>query len=452
VKKSFWEEYLGLLALLRSCLSLGTLENKKDKGSKKEKRDNLNTQNQNIQNNQNHQDNQELLSAALEPLLMPQLKDWIQAVDALRRYISKKHLEIDLLEVNEFSFMVMQLVHILMRMDLQLSKIKSYYQNYTVCAKEFNEIEKESYLEFITATNVCQDMHQIILDSVKTLEALESLNGLSHKKVSKVFARAHSRIKEKITHLKQSIDLLNDVVLKKRPLYKLIDNEWLLSLYQLENIEVMRKIEAQGQETGIYCAYFYPAALYPSIDAHAGVSEKVSEKNLFFKDNHRKIIAQLKHKAQKIYDVDLRIIAFDLINQYEFLSKYMIFSVSKSLSIGYKVLYDYITQFISYIIQKEALSDYISDTDTNTNTENINTETVALHEILNAIFRAIESLRFIANTNNSFTRSLQDAAKLSKKQLCKDLEKTPKGQLFLNLHQRMSLQTKLDMKSRFRKN
>lgn len=336
--------------------------------------------------NQTNQD----LAFALEAT---QLQDWVQVIDLLHVWISKKQLEIDLLEVNDLTFNLIEVSGCLLQMDLCVSKNKRHYEIYALRAKDFNEVEKETHLELMSATIHCQEVHQTMLECLRRICEIP-IQDLKSKSISKVLKLLENQTQE----LGQAIRLLSDAVFKKGPLYRLFENDIFVALYEIEQSHIQ----------------LVPYGFTP------------------LKESTMSVIALLREKAQLIQDTELKGIAFGLINQYELLNKYMIFSASKALQTAFKIFYNNINRFIQDIINNSQIDEAI------------------LHQSLNSIFRAIESIRFIANKKDSFTKNLQDAAKLSKKQLYKSLEKTQKGQVFLNLHQRISPKEKFILKSRFK--
>lgn len=322
-----------------------------------------------------------------------QFKDWIQAIELLQLWVRKRQLEIDLLDVDDLTFDLIEVSAYFVQIDLCLSKNKRHYEMYKIRDKDFNEIEKETHLEFVSATMRCQEGHQTILECMRLICDIPIQN-LKVKQIAKVL-----RVLEKQTQdLTQAMQLLNDAVCKNGPLYQLFENDLFLALYEIEQSRIQ----------------LTPYSYSP------------------LKESNSSIILLLREQAQWIQDSELKMIAFGLINQYESLNKYMIFSASQALKTAFKTFYNNVDHFIKDIIEDSQIDESI------------------LHQRLNSIFRAIESIRFIANKKDSFTKNLQDAAKLTKKQLCKNLEKTQKGQTFLNLYQRMSVKEKLIMKSRFK--
>jgi hypothetical protein len=160
--------------------------------------------------------------------------------------------------------------------------------------------------------------------------------------------------------------------------------------------------------------------------------------NIYFKEPVNRAVSLLRGDIRKIKERELKVTANHFLFQYETLSKYLIFIFSDSLNEAFAIFYNQIKQLVDEILllEEEAIDAPV--------------ECSNLYPIFNDIFRSIESIRFVANKKNSFNKNLQEAARRSSKQLRKSLELTTLGKTFLNLHYRMNIKEKFNMRSRFK--
>lgn len=320
-------------------------------------------------------------------------QDWVKALELLHGEVRKKQVAVDALEIQDLTFDLIELSAYLINMDLCLSKNKKYYDTYKLREKSFNEIERQTQLEYMNASLHAQETHQTMRECIPLISGVP-INNLHIKYIAKTLQKLEIHTRD----LGKAIERLEDAVFKTGPLYQLFENDVFLALCEVEKSQIQ----------------LVPYGYTP------------------LKESTNNVIPILREHAQLIPDLELKGIALGLINQYESLNRYMIFFPSTVLKTAFKMFYNNVDQFIKDIL------------------ENPKIEEASLHQRLNSIFRAIESIRFIANKKDSFTKNLQDAAKSSKKQLFKHLEKTQTGQNFLNLYQRMSPKQKLMMRSRFK--
>lgn len=313
--------------------------------------------------------------------------DWVEMSEQLHPFIRKLQFDISQIPIHALNFDLLGASTYLLQIDLCLSKNRKYFDIYQKRADMVEESEKAAAMLY------CQEAYSI-MEQCWTLLKEGDFNCLTLpvKALSDL-----ARLFEKQTQeAGEVIQVLNNTVLKKGALYQVMDSDLFKALYSLE--------QAQGQ--------LKPYLFSP------------------MKESSVYTVSVLRKEAEAIKEEHLKKIAESLIKQYESLSKYMIFSSSEVLNKAFKTFYNEIENFVQEAVNPK--------------------EDIRFYTILSSIFREVESIRFITNKKDAFTKNLQEAAKVTSKQLRKSLESSDLGRNFLNVYHKMNAQEKLDMKSRFK--
>jgi hypothetical protein len=321
---------------------------------------------------------------SLEIASKTSLKDWQKMLDMLQPIIRSMRNDIDDLNINDLSFDILGAGTFLLQIDLLLIKIRQHYNNFDRRAKELNL----SIPQLEDIMDKVQQNCQMCYINMRDLHALlrtRTYSELNHKEVINQVHALESETKS----LTESMHALNEMALKRDPLYQLFENELFKTMMELE----------QGHRP-------------------LGTELNVSSTNT----------TSLRDKAHNINAPEMRKIAFNLISYYETLRRCSILYQSPQVTKSLDSFKTNMKQFLGLCTQEEAETHDCAPND-------------AMQKSILAIFFDLEAMRFTR------FKGYQDKARTVKKQLQQTLKQSEFGIECLKVLQ-MSPRAKLSLKSR----
>lgn len=308
------------------------------------------------------------------------LKDWQRALDQLQPIVRNMRNDIDDLDVNKISFDILGAGTFLLQIDLLLIKIRQHYNNYDRRMKELNLSIPQIEDIMHKAEHQCKMCYINMQRLHKALEN-RTYHDLNHQEV---INKVHNLEGETKT-LTECMHALNEIALKRDPLYQLFENELFKTLMELEN----------------------------------GPKDPMTGELTITSSN----TSGLRDKAHHILDPQMRKIGFNLISFYETLRRCSILYQSPQVTKALEAFRNNVSLYLNKCGEEQV-------------------DMQALQACIHAIFFDLESMRFTR------FKGFQDKARTVKKQLQQTLKQSEFGiECLKNLQ--MSPRAKLSLKSKF---
>ena len=311
------------------------------------------------------------------------LVEWRHSLEKLQPIVRDMRNSIDELNVKELSFDILGAGTFLLQIDLLLIKIRQHFNNYERRLKELN-VEHTPLQEVVHKLNhSCQHVCTI-MEGLHQLLINKTYRDLNH---HDVINQVHSlECETKI--LAETMSALNDLALKRDPLYQLFEAELLKTLTDLKS---GARAPAEFQSTP---GYTEPAT------------------------------GPLRSKSQSIHHPEKRQIAFCFISCYESLKRCSALFTHQNVNALVDLYRHQLDDFITLCQLPHAPDETLGE---------------AVHQL----FHTVDAMRFTP------MKGFSDKAKSVKRQMKQGLEHTPSGQAYLKSI-RMSPRTKLSLKDKFK--
>lgn len=256
--------------------------------------------------------------------------DWFKSLDQLQPVIRSMRNEIDELQTTKISFDMLGAGTFLLQIDLLLIKLRQHYNNYQRRQQELNLSIPQVKQIMDKVQYQCQ-LCCLIMQNLHILFRQLSADQINHPKVIEEVQQLEDATKS-LTHSMQG---LNEIALKRDPVYQLFENELFKTLMELE----------QSQPMGLG---------HPSSPSVTG---------------------PMRDKAHQILDSDFRKIAYNIISYFDTLKRCSILYQSSQVS-------DALESF------KLHLEMYVDNA-------MLTPKQAAMQESLHGLFFDLEGMRFI---------------------------------------------------------
>lgn len=319
---------------------------------------------------------------SLKELEGSNIEDWRHAFDELLPTVRNLRNDIDSLDAKELTFDLLGAGTFLLQIDLLLIKIRQHYNNYERRIKELKLDHTPLHNVLMRVQQSCHHTYIIMLKLQSSLKN-RTYRDLNHHEVINEVHALESETKK----LGENMQALNDMALKRDPLYQLFEAELLRTLTDLKSGRHERCLES------------LPTYVEPTN-------------------------GPLRSKAQVIAHPERRQIAFCLIACFESLKRCSILFQHHRVSQLMELYRNQVDEFLTL-----AQISHAREQD--------------LGHAINELFHTIDAMRFAP------VKGFKDKAIYVKKQMKQGLEETPTGQLYLRTI-RMSPKVKLSLKDKFK--
>ncbi len=313
--------------------------------------------------------------------------DWLKSLGQLQPLIRQMRQEIDSLGTKDISFDILGAGTFLLQIDLLLIKVRQHFSNYHRRKADFNhkgELSQSMLSRIETESKSCYACMEYLFKALKGKTYLE-LN-------DKFIIECVKSLETSTQLLSHEMQQLNELALKRDPVYQLFENELFKTLMSLEQGE-------HPHDT------FKPS--YPSMDP-------------------------LRDKAHLIEEVALRDIASEMLSQYNTLKRSSDFYQNSLLS-------TYQSQLLT--ARLDAFEQHVSAYISIASQSKLDREKIIV--AIQHLFLDLEAMRFVP------LKTFSEKSKVVKQQLTQHLRKSELGLEALKPLQ-MGFRAKLGLKSRFR--
>lgn len=259
------------------------------------------------------------------------IQDWLDALDKLQPLVRNMRNEIDDLDGSQLSFDVLGAGTFLLQVDLLLIKLRQHFNNYQRRVHELNLDIPQIKLTLDRAALQSQACFKSLMNLYAVLNT-KTYNQLNHPSVIQEVQRLETATKG----LTDCMNHLNEMALKRDPVYQLFENELFKTLLEIEQGHSLGLGESSGPST----------------------------------------TGPMRDKAHHIIDSDLRKIAFNIISYYDTLKRCSVLYHSHQVASSLETFKHHVDVYLDTASNQEKNVQYMA-------------------EQLHGLFFALEAMRFI---------------------------------------------------------